>query len=123
MNQRLQRKCFIAATGTHLLPLVILFVGPAFLSSSDPLANRRPLDFVPLKTIDDAMAGGGHPNPQPPHAHPPAENPQPPAAQPVKTPEPQKEVKTAKPDRTLPQTKSQKTDSVFKPVVRPTNKT
>jgi protein TonB len=125
MNQRLQRKCFIAATGTHLLLLVILFVGPAFLSSSDPLANRRPLDFVPLKTIDGAMAGGGNPNAQLPAAQPPEEKLQPPAPQPVKTPtpEPPKEAKTAKPDRTLPETKAQKTDSAFKPVVRPTNKT
>ena len=30
---RLQKKCFIAASGLHLLLVVILLVGPAFLAA------------------------------------------------------------------------------------------
>ena len=53
---RTQKKCFMAATGMHGLLLAILFVGPAFLSSSKQSDNRPPIDFVALKTIDEALA-------------------------------------------------------------------
>jgi TonB family protein len=82
---RLQKKCFFAATGFHLLLLVILFVGPAFLSSRDKPDNLPVLDFVPMKTIDAALSGGGSPAAKPP---PPAPQPQPPAPQPQASPPP-----------------------------------
>jgi len=90
---RLQQKCFVAATGLHLLLLVILFIGPAFLSSRDKADNMPVLDFVPMKTIDAALSGGGSPIAKPP---PPAPQPQPPQPQPqpqiippAPTPQPQ----------------------------------
>lgn len=91
---RLQKKCFFAATGFHLLLLVILFVGPAFLSSRDKSDDSPVLDFIPMKTIDAAFSGGGNPNAKPP---PPAPQPQPPAPQPqvapaAPQPQPAKEV-------------------------------
>ena len=72
---RTQQKCFIASAGLHALLLVILFVGPAFLSSSKPSDNRPLIDFVALKTIDAALSGGGSPNvrtPTPAVVQPPA---------------------------------------------------
>lgn len=91
---RLQKKCFFAATGFHLLLLVILLVGPAFLSSREKPDDSPLLDFVPMKTIDAALSDGGNPRATPP---PPAPQPQPPAPQPqVNTPpsrpEPVKEI-------------------------------
>src|ERR1051325_8394531 len=57
---RLQKKCFIASAGTHLLLLLILFVGPAFLSPKRPPPDNLPLiDFIPPRTVDAAVA----PNP------------------------------------------------------------
>src|SRR5580765_3962918 len=76
MNQRLQKKCLIASAGFHLLLVVILLVGPAFLSANNKAEDRPLLDFVPLRTIDEAFSGGGNPN-----ARPPAAQPQPPTSQ------------------------------------------
>jgi TonB family protein len=113
MNKRLQKKCFVAAAGFHLLMLVILLVGPAFLSSGKKTEDRPPIDFIPLKTIDEALSGGGNPNARPPTPQPPASQPQPPAPRPqpqtpVRQPEPPKpvqrdpEVVPPKPTRKLP---------------------
>lgn len=96
MNSRLQKKCFIAAVGFHLLMLVILLVGPAFLSSSKKADERPPIDFIPLKTIDEALSGGGNPNARPPAPQPPAPQPQPP------TPRPQPETPVRQPDPPKP---------------------
>jgi TonB family protein len=81
---RTQKKCFLASTGFHLLLLLLLFIGPAFLTSQDKEAENRPLlDFVPIKTIDEALSGGGNPNARPPAPTPtpPAPEPKPPQAQ------------------------------------------
>src|SRR5262249_21448705 len=105
---RLQKKCFIASAGAHLLLALILFIGPGFLptpSKSDDLAI---LNFVPLKTVDELVAPGGgnpnakqqaappvqQPNPQP-AATPPAPTPQP-APEKVREPDPPKDVEPAK---------------------------
>jgi len=89
---RLQKKCFCAATGLHLLLLLILLIGPAFVSSHSPPDNMPILDFVPLKTVDALMSGGGDPNAQPPPA--PLEKPLPappaPVAKPAPPPQPEK---------------------------------
>jgi TonB family protein len=92
----LHKKCFIASAGTHLLLLLILFVGPAFLSSKSPKIDDLPLiDFIPPRTVDAAVA----PNPggarvqhqqQQPAATPPPESKPPPAPQ--KDPESSKVV-------------------------------
>jgi protein TonB len=73
---RLQKKCFIASAGLHGLLALILFVGPAFLMSRDKPVDVPLIDFVPVKTVDALVSGGGNPKAQPPPA------PQPPAPQP-----------------------------------------
>ncbi len=89
---RLQKKCFIASAGFHLTLLLILFVGPAFLSKKNPADNMPVLDLIPSKAVDAAMSGGGNPNvklpPPPTAAH---EEVQPP--QPKPTPQPPEIVK------------------------------
>jgi protein TonB len=91
---RMQKKCVVASTGLHLLLVVILFIGPAFLSSNQESENRPLIDFIPLKTIDEALSGGGNPNAraQQPIAQPPAPQPQRVAPQPVRQPAPTKPV-------------------------------
>ncbi len=96
--------------GFHLLLLLILLVGPAFLASKSKVDDMPILDVVPSKLIDAAFSGGGNPHGTPPPPAP-IERPQPPAAQPAPPPEPKpsrepepvkeevKEVKPAKPDR------------------------
>jgi periplasmic protein TonB len=103
---RLQKKCFLASAGVHSLLLLILFVGPAFLSSSPPKDNMPILDFVPFKTVDATVSGGGNPKANPPPAPPLTEPPkalaQPPPAQPPPKaetkPEPVKPVVQSKLD-------------------------
>jgi protein TonB len=63
---RLQKKCFVAAAGFHLLLALILIVGPAFLLSNSQSDNLPILDFVPVKTVDALVSGGGNPRAQPP---------------------------------------------------------
>jgi len=63
---RLQKKCLVASTGCHLLLALILFVGPAFLSSGDRPEDLPVLDFVPAKTVDALVSGGGNPKAAPP---------------------------------------------------------
>lgn len=106
---RFQQKCFFASAGFHLLLVVILLVGPAFLSSKSKSDNSPILDVIPGKLIDAAFSGGGNPNAKPPPPAPPAP-PAPQVAQPAPAPEPPKvrepepppkpveEVKSAKPD-------------------------
>lgn len=60
---RLGQKCAIASIGLHLLLLVVLVVGPAFVGAkSKPEDNMPILDFIPIKTTDDKVSGGGNPN-------------------------------------------------------------
>ena len=120
MNQRLQKKCFIAAAGLHLTLLLVCFFGSGFLASNPKSENRPLIDFVPLKTIDSALAGGGNPNanPTPPAPKPPAEKPQPPAPQPEKT-----VVQPPKPATEKAESKASKSDFVLKPTTRRNNTT
>jgi colicin import membrane protein len=80
---RTQKKCLIASTGVHLLLAVILVVGPAFLSSKGQSDNLPVLDFIPVKTVDALVSGGGERDAKPP---PSAPAPQPPAPQPLPAP-------------------------------------
>jgi TonB family protein len=94
---RLQKKCILVSGGFHLSLVLILLFGAAFLSSDNATKDVPIIDFIPLKTIDDARSGGGNPRAQPPAAQPPAPQPptpQPPAqpSQPVTQPEPQKDT-------------------------------
>jgi TonB family protein len=88
---RLQKKCIIASIGFHLSLLVILFVSAAFLAR-DTGPAFKPIDFVPVRVIEGALAGGGNPDANPLPPAPPA--PQPPA--PV-TPPVQEQVKVEQP--------------------------
>jgi TonB family protein len=91
---RLQKKCFIGASGMHLLLLVVLFVGPAFMSG-DKVDDTPVLTFIPTITTDDKVSGGGapklptpQPQPQPQlQVQPPTPQPQP---QPERDPDPPK---------------------------------
>jgi len=59
---RLQKKCFIASAGMHLLLFALLVFGPAFIPSTSRRTDNLPmLDVIPAKLIDDAMSGGGQP--------------------------------------------------------------
>ena len=73
---RLKKKCVITAAGVHLLLLVILIVGPAFLASKDEANDLQVLEFVPMMTTDKPFQGGGNPKAAPPP--PPQAPPQPP---------------------------------------------
>ena len=78
---------FFASTGLHLLLLLILLIGPAFMASQEPSRTIMPvLDFVPLETVDSLVSGGGNPNAKPPPA--PLEKPQPAPPAPVAKPAP-----------------------------------
>jgi len=129
---RIQKKCFMAATGMHVLLLAILFVGPAFLSSSKQSDNRPPIDFVAYKTLDEALAGGGSPNAKPPVPIPtPAKVETPPPAPPTpavqKTPLPRLEkieppkVETPDPDAVSMKPVKKLPSVTLKPVIRPKN--
>ncbi|HEX5220333.1 MAG TPA: TonB C-terminal domain-containing protein [Verrucomicrobiae bacterium] len=106
---RLQKKCFIGATGMHVLLLVVLVVGPAFFIA-EKMDDAPLLEIIPDITTDiDAKGGGGKPSPQqptPPPAQPPEQKvvqsqPEPPTlavkqvqkTQPVKESEPVKETR------------------------------
>jgi TonB family protein len=84
---RLQKKCFIVATGMHLLLLLILLVGPAFLSSSSKLDDSQVLTLIDLSKLSDKPTSGGGPSiPPPPSAQ---QQVQTPVAPPATKPTPQ----------------------------------
>jgi TonB family protein len=109
---RLQKKCFLASTGLHLLLLLVLLIGPAFTASQIKPDTMPVLDFIPLKTVDSALSGGGNPNAKPPSATfekpqpappAPAVKPEPPPPEKVRTPDPPKETVREVPPRTDPE--------------------
>jgi TonB family protein len=98
---RTQKKCVVASTGLHVLLAFILLFGPAFVSSRSLTEDPPLLDFVPIKTVDDLMSGGGYKDGQLPTAAPVVQpQPQPvtpPAPQPEKQPDPEPPKTPAKP--------------------------
>lgn len=98
---RLQKKCFIASAGTHLLLAVILLVGPAFLSEKSKVDDIQPLNFIPENLVLGAVSGGGNPRAatRPPAPSAPITPPSPPAQQ-QREPDPPKvtETKQSRPD-------------------------
>lgn len=125
---RLQKKCFVGSAGIHLLLLVILFVGPAFLAPRSKVDNSPILDVIPTKLIDAAFSGGGNPNGTPPPAAPPEPRPRvvtppAPAPEPVRRPPPEpapEPVREAKPDPNAiePDRKRKLPDVSTKPIIR-----
>src|SRR5215470_1222551 len=103
---RLQKKCFIASSSLHVLLVLMLFLGSAFLGKQEKQAPPQYVDVIPYKIIEAPFVGGGNPNAKPP---PPAPQVQPqpvqqPAAQP---PPPEKSA----PAETVKDTKPQKPDT------------
>lgn len=99
---RLQKKCVIASGIAHATLVLVLLVGPAFLGADDPTLDAKDIiDFIPFKTLEQNMTGGGNPNvaqvipaPAPPTPAPPTPPTPPPPApraeQRDPTPEPPK---------------------------------
>src|SRR5881275_157463 len=56
---RLEKKCLIAAAGTHSFLFVLVIFGSAFFVSHDKSISSPPLRAIPTKLIDDALSGGG----------------------------------------------------------------
>jgi len=91
---RLQKKCLVASMAMHSLLLVILLVGPAFLSSKKVSNDLPMLDVIPSRLTDALFSGGGNPNAQPPPPATPAQQ----IKEPQPTPQPpQPETVTPKP--------------------------
>lgn len=125
---RLHKKCLLGSGGIHLLLLLILLVGPAFLAPKSKVDNSSILDVIPTKLIDAAFSGGGNPNgtpppPAPPQPRPPVVTRPAPAPEPVRVrqPEPAPEpVREAKPDPNAiePERKRKLPDVSTKPIIR-----
>jgi len=105
---RLQKKCFIGATGMHLLLVVILFVGPAFFVA-DKIDDSDVITFVPAILTDEKFSNPGATAPRPapqaqPQPQPPQPQPQPivepPKPQPQPQPEPERDPEPPKPETT-----------------------
>lgn len=78
MNNRLQKKCFVASAGLHLLLASILILGSAFLAAPKKAEPTAYVHFIPDFTTDEHIMGGGTPSGGPP----------PPPVPPVRTPDP-----------------------------------
>lgn len=104
---RTQKKCFIAATGSHLLLVVTLFIGPGFFTSTSKLEDSNVLTFIPEITTDEKVAGGGHPN----GGSPPAPAPQPPQPEPPKSAVAEKVEKVEPPKPAAKETKPEKPET------------
>lgn len=104
---RLQKKCVIAAGGMHLLLLLILLIGPGFLTAPDQAQDNLPLiDVIPLTAVDEAISGGGNPNvTQPPPPAPQPITPPAPAPQPPPQVQPQPQPKPVEPPPQVEQLK------------------
>src|SRR5437764_1347037 len=97
---RLQKKCFIAATALHALLLGILLFGSAFFVPSQKTDTQQVLKAYDPTMINDLLTTGGNPNvsavpPSAPAPAPPAppapqvQPPTPPTPAPPKPPKPE----------------------------------
>lgn len=118
---RLQKKCLITSLGVHLLFLVLLLVGSAFVLPPPPPEEPVTMELVEIPDLltDELVApGGGNPmatsTPAPPKPAPPEPRPaikeptpKPEVARPAPTkpPEPEQPVESAKPPPEKPQVK------------------
>ncbi|HEX9048856.1 MAG TPA: TonB family protein [Verrucomicrobiae bacterium] len=113
---RLQKKCLIAAAGTHLL-LVVALLCSGFVRSKPKTDNSQVLIAIPQNVIDAALSSGvRNATPPPPAPITPPQPPQPPQPQPqpqvhpeppkpvVKPPpEPVRQPEPEQPDRESPE--------------------
>lgn len=89
---RLAKKCVIASGIMHGTLVVLLLVGPAFLGSNDTtLDPKEIIDFIPFKTLEQSVSGGGNPNVEQQAAPPIIQQPQ---AQQQQSPPPQHRQET-----------------------------
>ena len=110
---QLHKKCLMASAGTHVLLLLILLVGPAFLVSRQEMEDMPVLEFIPDKLIDEPFSGGGNPQVQPP---PPT--PQPPLPQPRPQPQPEARVPDTQPTKPEPKPEPKDTTPKYTPAER-----
>jgi TonB family protein len=118
---RLAKKCVIASSVLHGTLVLVLLVGPAFLPAEKPIEAKQIIDFIPFKTLEASISGGGNPNvPQTiPQPTPPTPTPAPPQPQrreePPKREEPKRE-EPAKPEpKSEPKTEAKADDTGWKP--------
>jgi len=120
---RLQKKCMIVSGGLHLSLLLILVVGPAFVSSKSQVDDSPILTFVALRTTDEQASGGGNPKAQLPAAQPQVTRPDPVAPQPD-PPQPTREPTPPSRDNTPSvEPATHKVVPSLKPIVRNPNAT
>jgi TonB family protein len=99
---RLYKKCFIAASGLHVLLALILITCPAFLASKPRQSDVQLITFIPDILTESPFVGGGDPN----AGRSPSPTPAPPAPQALPKPapappEPKPQVKEVVPPKTV----------------------
>lgn len=114
---RLQKKCLIAAAGSHLLIVVVLLCS-GFISSKPKTDDSQVLEIITLSTTDANATSGVRNAPTPPPANIP-QPPQPPTPPPVQPPEPPKPQPPQEPPKPEPAPDSQPADQ---PVPKPPKK-
>jgi len=106
---RLQKKCLIAAAGTHLLVVVVLLCS-GFITSTSKQDDTQIVDVIPSTVLDNVLNSGAKSAPTPPpqpivKPPEPTPTPTPPIPEPpkpvVKQPEPVKVVEPVKPPEEL----------------------
>jgi TonB family protein len=110
---RLQKKCLIAAAGSHLL-VVVAILCSGFIRPTPKTDNTTILDVIPANLVDKAL-NSGVPNPQTPPPSPTPPTPTPPA--PTPTPP------TPTPPAPKPQTFVEKVEKMLTPDLTPVEKT
>lgn len=131
---RLSKKCVITSGIVHGTLVLVLIVGPAFLGSDEAKFDpKEVIDFIPFKTIEQSMSGGGNPNvvqvipivtppaPKPPQPEPPKPEPRRPDPELEKAKPPEKVVKLVEPTKPAPDPDSLETKPKIslKQVIRP----
>lgn len=61
---QLQKKCFVFSAGTHVLLLLVFFLGTAFFNARHKEQPAVPVDLLNAKIVEDALARGGSPGPE-----------------------------------------------------------
>jgi TonB family protein len=119
---RLKVKCYGASVGVHLVLVLVLVVGPAFIVSEvkdEPRTEMQLITFVPMMTTDRDAQGGGNRNAAPP---PPTREVTPPVApprQPDPTPPEPVKPEPTKPDPVKPAPEPVKVKPPEPPPVKP----
>jgi protein TonB len=111
---RLQKKCLFAATGAHVLVLVVLLCS-GFISTTPKVDNSQVLDVIPDVLVDVALSSGVK-NPTPPTPQPQPNPPPQPVTQPQPPPQPQP---LPKPPEPVKQVEPVKTPDEVKPMDKP----